>query len=183
MQADPERQALIVRGLCPAGDKVFLRAHPHTVPRLICAIPQVEIIVVIGQRHKVLCAGAFVERDQFFRVKLLRLPRMNDFLEAGLRWRPVVRQLIRILRVPLDIHIARIPVAVFRLALRSPMRPDAKLGVTKPIRHLILLERVPGRLKFARRNRFRRRIDNHFGNSGLRNGIPRQQSAGSIKHH
>ena len=58
-----------------------------------------------------------------------------------------------ILRAAFHIHVARIPVAVLRLVLRSETRPDAELRVAKPIWHLILLERIPRRLEFSRRDR------------------------------
>ena len=57
-------------------------------------------------------------------------------------------------RTVLKIQVARIPVSHPRLALRTPMSPDAKLRVAKPFRHLILFERVPGRLELTYRNRF-----------------------------
>ena len=58
-----------------------------------------------------------------------------------------------ILRAAGLIHAARIPVAVLRLALRPPVRPDAELGVAKPLRALVLLQRIPCRLEFARGHR------------------------------
>ena len=79
--------------------------------------------------------------------------------------------LVFILWVALHIHVTRIPVALLRLALRTPVRPDAELGVTKPVRRLILLERIPRRLKFSRRNRFRRRVDEDLGNKSFGNRV------------
>jgi len=49
-----------------------------------------------------------------------------------------------ILLMALDIHLARIPVALLGYALRAPVRPDAELGVAKPLRALVVLgERLP----------------------------------------
>ena len=45
--------------------------------------------------------------------------------------------IVLILPAPLFIHYSAIPVAVFRLALRSPMCPNAEFGVTEPFRTLI----------------------------------------------
>ncbi len=47
------------------------------------------------------------------------------------------------------IHIARIPVAVFGHALRTPMRPDAELGIAIPLGRVIGQQGIPIRLKRA----------------------------------
>ena len=54
---------------------------------------------------------------------------------------------ILVLLRALDVHLARIPIALLRYALRRPMRPDTKLGVAKPVWRLELFQRVPGWLK------------------------------------
>src|SRR5450631_1405499 len=59
----------------------------------------------------------------------------------------VATDLVPILALALNIHIASIPIAVLRHTLRTPMRPDAKLGVAIPFRRVIAEQRVPVRLK------------------------------------
>ena len=48
-----------------------------------------------------------------------------------------------VLPIVLDVHIARVPVAVLRNTLRTPVRPDAELGVAIPLRRFILQQRIP----------------------------------------
>ena len=60
---------------------------------------------------------------------------------------PYLARLAAFLR--LDIHVAGIPVALFRLALRPPMRPNAKLGVAEPLGKLVIGERLPRRLELS----------------------------------
>ena len=74
VQAHAERQPLIVRGLRPAGDQIFLRADRHGIPRLVGAVPQVEVVVVVAQLDEVLGAGPFIEGHEFFRIPVLGLP-------------------------------------------------------------------------------------------------------------
>src|SRR5665213_3264073 len=83
---------------------------------------------------------------------MLRLPFVNDILETIGGRMTVFLQVRNIVRAALNIHFARIPIAVFRLALRPPMRPDAELRVAKPFRRLIIRERIPVRLELSLRN-------------------------------
>jgi len=64
-----------------------------------------------------------------------------------------------------------VPVPVFGLALRSPMRPDAELGVPVPIRGLVLFKRCPGRLKFPGSDRLLVRVDDDTWHGCGWNGI------------
>ena len=67
VDADAERQSLFVRRLGEVADDVLLRADIHGVPRLIFGIIQIKVVVMVGHGEKVLRAGSFVERDEFFR--------------------------------------------------------------------------------------------------------------------
>ena len=58
-----------------------------------------------------------------------------------------------VLDVSFDVHVARVPVAVFWLALRAPMCPDAEFGVAKPLGYFVLSKRLPVRLELAGRYR------------------------------
>ena len=42
-------------------------------------------------------------------------------------------QVVLVLFVPLDVHVAGIPVALFGHALGSPHGPDAEFGVAEPV--------------------------------------------------
>ena len=62
----------------------------------------------------------------------------------------VGRQMMLVLRIALDVHVPRIPVALLGNTLRRPMRPDAELRVAEPIGTLIVgLERFPSRFERA----------------------------------
>src|SRR3569833_1217057 len=78
-------------------------------------------------------------------------PAFFEFHEAGIGGMAVKLQVMQIELVALDIHLARIPVAIFRHALRRPMRPDAEFGVAEPVGRVILrLQRLPIRLERSR---------------------------------
>ena len=52
-------------------------------------------------------------------------------------------QLKLILVGTLHVHVSRIPVARFRNALRTPVRPDAELRIAIPFRRVILQQGIP----------------------------------------
>ena len=72
-------------------------------------------------------------------------------------------EVILILRMPLLLQLAGVPVAVHRYGLGAPVRPNAELGITKPVRTMILSQRLQGRLKRAWRNRQRTGRTGVFG--------------------
>ena len=137
---------------------------------------------MVGHRKEVLRANFFVERDEFFRVKIFRLPNMDDILETKLRRRAVMGDVIFVLPAAFHIHIARIPVAVLRHILRPEAGPDAELRVAKPVRALILVQRVPRRLEFPRRHRLIGRADDDGWHGGFRNGISEDLRAPTIRN-
>src|SRR6516164_3603072 len=121
----------------------------YRIPRLIPGVPVVKVVMVNGQRHEVLRPGPFVKRQQLVRVPVLRLPFMDDVLETKVLRRTVVLEMKSILRGVGDIHQTRVPVAVLRFTLRSPVRPDAELRVAEPLGALVLLQRFPAGRKPA----------------------------------
>ena len=60
-----------------------------------------------------------------------------------------MRDVILVIRTILLVQSSRIPATLLGHALRTPVRPNAKLGVTKPVGTFILLERFPRGLKRA----------------------------------
>src|SRR5258708_7455834 len=105
--------------------------------------------MVHAHAHEILRACPLVEPDQMVRIKLVTLPGLDDVFEAGLRWVSVVLQVPLVLPLALYVHVARVPVSRFRRRLRPPVRPYAELGVTKPLRHFILLQRFSRALEWA----------------------------------
>ncbi len=113
---------------------------------MVLGIIGVEIVVVAGQLHEILGAGLFIQPDQALRIPAIDLPGVDDVHEAELGRMAVGLDVVVVIFVALDIHLAAVPVAALGRALRSPMRPDAELGVAKPVRcRVIGLERLPRR--------------------------------------
>src|ERR1019366_3009308 len=77
---------------------------------------------------------------------------MANILVSELRRVPVLLDVIVILTRALYVHVPRIPVALFGDALRAPMRPNAEFRISKPIRAVIGLQRLPKRQEGSLRN-------------------------------
>lgn len=73
MQADAEIEAMLAGCLGPTFEDVLLRPHVHRVPRLILAVPQVEVVVMVTQGEKVLGTYLLIESHQLVGVPLLGL--------------------------------------------------------------------------------------------------------------
>jgi len=58
-------------------------------------------------------------------------------------------QVILVLRAALNVDVARVPVAILGGRLRSPMRPNAKLGVPEPFGNLVSLQPLTGPVEGA----------------------------------
>ena len=137
MLAHGELQALLPGRLLPEPDDVLPGTGRNRVPaRLVLGLPQIETVVVHCHAAEILCTGFLVEGDEVVGVESIGLPRGDYVLEAELRGVAVGSDVILVLLVPLDVHIAGVPVAVLGGGLRAPMRPDAELGVAKPCRDL-----------------------------------------------
>ena len=105
------------------------------------------MVVVRRLGHQVPGAGPVIFFDQPVRIELLRLPQGADVLVAEFRRMAVMPDVILILGCSLDIHVPGVPVAEHRDALRSPVAPDAELGVPEPFRGGILPQGFKRRLK------------------------------------
>src|SRR6266702_4418643 len=64
----------------------------------------------------------------------------------------VMLEVVFVLALVFDVHVARVPVARFHRRLRAPMRPNAELRIAKPLRYLVSGKRFIGRLKRAGNN-------------------------------
>ena len=138
MNAYGEAQAVFARCGRPAADEVFVRSDGDGIPGLIFGIEVVEVVVMGGQGHEVFRAVGLVKGEQFVRVKIRRLPLVDDVLETVGGGMAVGRQMQFIGALGGDIQIAGIPVPLLGFALGAPVRPDAELGVPEPVRRLIL---------------------------------------------
>ena len=138
-----EAHALGARDPRPGADNVLAWSNPGAVPRVVRGVVHVEIVVVVGHRHEVLGASALIQRQQLVRIPMLRLPPPDDIQEARARRMPVGGQVVRVLRMSLDVHVARVPVAALGLALRTPMRPEPEFGITKPVGRGVVGQGLP----------------------------------------
>ena len=143
---NPQAQAARPCGFGKHPEYIFLGPDTRGIPGVEFGIEGVEIVVMAGQRHEVLSAGLHIEVEQCVRIEVFRLPGADDVNEARIGRMAIMRQMVVILLLPLQIHVAGIPIAVFGGALRPPMGPDAELRVAEPVRRLIAGDqRVPGR--------------------------------------
>jgi hypothetical protein len=151
MFRDSERQAIFLRRLLPVADDVAVRAIIHRIPFMQRRIPQEEIVVMRPHAHEVSRAGLFVKFHQFFWIPLFSLPQWNYVLPAICGRMAPACEVVFVIRRALLIHLTGIPVAFHRHRLRTPVCPDAELGVAKPRRTRIIRQRIHCRLKWTRR--------------------------------
>ena len=147
MLGQAEFHALPVRRLFPQGEDVLVRADVHAVHAVDLRVVVEEVVVVGGLGHQVPCAGLPVPLRQAFGIEVLRLPHGADILPADLRRMAVVAQVVFILGRAFDIHVPGVPVPEHRDALRSPVAPDAELGVPEPFRRFIAAQGFKGGFK------------------------------------
>src|SRR5208282_863418 len=144
---------MLIGGLPEGTDDVPLRSHGNGIPaRLVLRIPKIESVVMHSHAAEVLCSGFLVETEQMVGIELVSLPCWNHILESDFRRMAVGLQVILVLLMALDVHVAGVPVAVFDGRLRSPMRPDAKLRIAIPVRNLPLAKRLACALEGAWRD-------------------------------
>src|ERR1017187_9528587 len=72
---------------------------------------------------------------------------MADVFVSELRRMPISLHMRLILARSLNVHISRVPVALLRHALRTPVRPYTEFCIAIPIWALVGLERFPVGLK------------------------------------
>src|ERR1700733_14354713 len=109
-------------------------------------IPSVQTIVVVGEGNENLRPRVLIALNQLFRIPVEQRPLRTKILISKGGRGTVMFQLKLVFVATLYIHVSRIPVACFRNALRTPMRPDAELRIAVPFRRLILKEGIPCRL-------------------------------------
>src|ERR1700691_1852095 len=101
---------------------------------------------MVGERDENLRPSILIALNQLFRFPVEQRPLRTKVLISKCGRRTVMFQLKLIFFAILDIHVPRIPVACFRNALRTPVRPDAELRIAIPFRRLILQQGIPCRL-------------------------------------
>jgi hypothetical protein len=97
---DGEAQAVLAGELAVDADDVLLRADLDGVPVVETGVVGVEVVVVVGERGEVLCAGGDVEIHQLFGLPVLGLPEVVDLHEAELGGMAVGGDVVVVLRLP-----------------------------------------------------------------------------------
>ena len=100
--------------------------------------------MMIGQCHEVLRSDLFVKSNQSFRIPFIGFPDINHIFEAEITRITILRDMCFILSLSGIIHVACIPVTIFRFTLRSPMSPNTELCILKPFWGFsVLFQRFP----------------------------------------
>ena len=110
-------------------------------------IPAIDVVVVLRDGAKVFGSSLLVEPHQPVRIPVFAPPKRHDILVSEFGRMAIALQVILVLRVPLNVHVARVPVAHFRNRFRSPAGPESQLGIAKPFGGAISLERIEFRRK------------------------------------
>ena len=114
---------------------------------MVAGVPQVEVVTVDAHADEVLRARLAVQTHQGLGVEAFGLPQRDGVLVSELRRVPVSLQMILVLAAALHVHVAGVPVARADRRRRSPMRPDAELGIAEPRWTGVGMERIAGGLK------------------------------------
>jgi hypothetical protein len=149
MVGDGEAQAVLARQLAVDSDDVLPGADLDRVPVVEAGVVVIEVVVVVGQRGEVLCAGGDVEIHQLFGLPVLGLPEVVHLHPSNLGGMAVGLQVIVVLTVALDVHVAGVPVSLLGDALGGPVVPDAELGVAEPFGRGAGGQRLPCGLEWA----------------------------------
>jgi hypothetical protein len=144
MLGDAEGQPRRPGRLLPLAHDVAVRAHLHGVPAMVLRVPQVEVVVVDTHADEIARARLLVEGHQPGGIPLLGLPQRDDVLPPALRGMAVPLEMVLVLLVPLPVHVPRVPVPEHRDRLRTPVRPEAELGVAEPLGTAVPDEGVVG---------------------------------------
>jgi hypothetical protein len=139
--ADTEAEAAFAGCRSPDADDVLLGAGGCGVPAwLVSGVPHVEVVVVDAHGEEVLCAGFDVEVHEVFGIPAGGFELGDEVFVADFGGVAVGLDVVVVLSGALHVHVAGVPVAVFDGGLRSPVGPDAELGVGEPGREAIGLE-------------------------------------------
>ena len=82
MNTNPDRQIQFPTFLHPLSDNISSGADCSRIPFLIWAIPEVHVVVVIGENHNITCAHALIEFNQLLRIPVFSFPFIAEILHA-----------------------------------------------------------------------------------------------------
>src|SRR5439155_11617856 len=118
----------------PCANTVSVRANGGSIPWMVLRVPSVKAIMVVGERDEDPGAGVLVAANEFVRLPVQQGPLGAQVLVTETRWRPVMFQVVFVLVLSFNVHIAGVPVSGLGHALRTPMRPHAEFCVLIPLR-------------------------------------------------
>ena len=142
-----ELHALAAQGPGHLSHHVAARPHARGIPFIHLRVPHGESIRVLGDRTGELCPRLANKFGPLLGIEFLRAKHGDEIFVAEFRNRPI-DELVKLVRaLPLDVHVARIPLVVEGGdGIDPPMKVDPKLGVIEPRGVGMLGERVPRRL-------------------------------------
>ena len=94
-----------------------------------------------------------VKGDELVRIPGIGVPGPDHILKAMLGGVAEAGQVVLVGRGSLCVHVRAVVVIGNALGLSAPVGPDPQLGIAKPLRTTIGLERFPGRLERPRGDR------------------------------
>ena len=116
-------------------------------------VPHIEVVVVDAHAHEIFCAGFFVEAQQMIGVEIGRLSTWDRVFEAELRRVSVsLRRDSLYCGLPSIYMLRAYQSPCFGGGLRTPVGPDAELGVAKPFGDLVSVKGFARSLKRPTRN-------------------------------
>jgi hypothetical protein len=140
--ADAETETALAGGGGPRADDVAFGAGGSGVPaRLVFGVPHVEVVVVNAHGEEIFCSGFDVEVHEVVGVPAGGFELRDEIFVADFGGMAVGFDVVVVLAGALDVHVAGVPVAVFDAGLRTPVGPDAELGVVEPGGEAIGLKR------------------------------------------
>ena len=90
VQADPERKTMLAGCRSPFGENVSFRTDIYRIPRLVFAVPEVEVVMMVAQHKEILRTNTFVNCHKTVRIPLFSLEKRQYILETDFRRVPPI---------------------------------------------------------------------------------------------
>src|ERR1700761_4700144 len=114
MFADSKAESTFASSRSPGSYDVALRSCRNRIPPgLMFRVPHVEVVVVDSHGEEVFCTGFDVEIHEVVGVPAGSFELRNQIFVANFGGMAVGLDVVVVLVSALDVHVARIPIAVF----------------------------------------------------------------------
>ena len=140
----------IPRQLRPGSNYIAVWPDSFGVPWMIFRVPAIKAIMVVRESEEEASARFLIPVDQLIWLPVQKCPLRAQILVPKAGWVSVVFKVVFVLLRSFQVHVPCVPVTLFRNALRTPVRPNSKLGVLIPFRSFVLQKGVPVRIIGAR---------------------------------